>query len=450
MEDGLPPIKYCLYARKSSEQDERQAMSIDSQIKEMTGMAEREALEIVEIKQESHSAKQSGQRPVFNEMVEDIRHGKFTAILTWDPSRLSRCAGDLGSLVDLMDSNKLVHIRTFGQSFSNTPNEKFLLMILCSQAKLENDNRGVNVKRGIRAKCEMGWRPCMPPIGYFNRALNGVKDIIVDDERAPYVKEMFARAATGESGRDLKVWLDATEFRTRAGAFITKSQIYSMLKNPFFYGEFQYPKSSGKWYKGNHEPLITKELFDRVQAQLYAPPRSKWGAKYFAFKGIAKCLDCGAQIVGEEKFKKRKDGSRNRHIYYHCSRQVEYYCTQPYVREQDLINQVIDLIKGLDYDQLKIGYKIRYRLNEYDLMTREHVKHQRSEKEVFYAYTNYLLRIGDNKEKAEFLKSLSLPLVLHNRRIQLAKLPVQQDELAAAKSIVEQIVPVAAEVVKGN
>lgn len=70
--------------------------------------------------------------------------------------RLSRNAGDLGSLVDLMDSNKLQQIRTYGQSFSNTPNEKFLLMILCSQVKLENDNRGVNVKRGIRAKCETG------------------------------------------------------------------------------------------------------------------------------------------------------------------------------------------------------------------------------------------------------------------------------------------------------
>jgi len=60
-----------------------------------------------------------------------------------------------------MDQGKLKTIRTFSQSFSNNPNEKFLLMILCSQAKLENDNRGINVKRGLRAKCEAGWRPNM-------------------------------------------------------------------------------------------------------------------------------------------------------------------------------------------------------------------------------------------------------------------------------------------------
>lgn len=392
-------------------------MSIDSQIKEMLAMAEREGLEIAAIKQESFSAKQSACRPVFNELLNDIRSDKFNGILTWAPDRLSRNAGDLGSLVDLMDSDKLVQIRTFSQSFRNNPNEKFLLMILCSQAKLENDNRGVNVKRGIRAKCEMGWRPCLPPIGYYNRAMAGVRDIVVDEERAPYVKEMFARAANGESGQDLKVWLDSTPFRTRAGAFITKSQIYSMLRNPFFYGEFQYPKKSGKWYKGNHTPLITKELFDQVQDKLYAPPRSKWGEKYFAFKGLAKCRECGASIVGEEKFKRRKDGGRNRHVYYHCSRQVEYYCTQPYMREADLVNQVLDIIKSLKFEDIRLGSKLKYKLHEYDLMTKEHIGTARSSEQIFYAYADYLMRLGDNKEKADFIKSLNLPLVIHNRRI---------------------------------
>ena len=169
-------------------------MSIDSQIKEMHAMADREGLNVVEIKHESFSAKQSGHRPVFNELLHDLRNGKYDAVLTWAPDRLSRNAGDLGSLVDLMDLNRLQRIRTFGQSFSNTPNEKFLLMILCSQAKLENDNRGINVKRGIRAKCEMGWRPGSAPIGYINRAFGGVRDIVIDNDRAPIVREMFERS----------------------------------------------------------------------------------------------------------------------------------------------------------------------------------------------------------------------------------------------------------------
>ena len=133
--------KYCLYARKSSESEERQVLSIDSQIKEMLQLAEREGLEIVAMKRESHSAKETGQRTVFNEIVEEISSGKYNAILTWAPDRISRNAGDLGKIVDLMDAGKLLQIRTFGQTFGNNPNEKFLLMILGSQAKLENDTK---------------------------------------------------------------------------------------------------------------------------------------------------------------------------------------------------------------------------------------------------------------------------------------------------------------------
>ncbi len=68
-----------------------------------------------------------------------------------------------------MDAGQLHEIRTYGQKFSNNPNEKFLLMILESQAKLENDNRGVNVKRGLRTRVEMGLWPGVAPLGYLNQ-----------------------------------------------------------------------------------------------------------------------------------------------------------------------------------------------------------------------------------------------------------------------------------------
>ena len=89
-------IKYCLYARKSTENEECQILSIDSQIKEMLRLAERESLDIVEIKRESHSAKETGTRPIFNEIIEDIKQGKYNAILTWAPDRISRNARGSG------------------------------------------------------------------------------------------------------------------------------------------------------------------------------------------------------------------------------------------------------------------------------------------------------------------------------------------------------------------
>jgi site-specific DNA recombinase len=178
-------VRYCLYARKSTESDEKQALSIESQVKEMLRIAERDSLEIIDIRREAHSAKDSGQRPVFSEILRDIQIGRYTGILTWAPDRLSRNAGDLGSLVDFMDQKRLVEIRTFGQGFTNSPSDKFLLMILCSQAKLENDNKSINVKRGLRTRCEMGLWPAPAPMGYLNEMRADRKGHVYID---PYIR----------------------------------------------------------------------------------------------------------------------------------------------------------------------------------------------------------------------------------------------------------------------
>lgn len=417
MMDTQPHLRYCLYARKSTEQDERQAMSIDSQIKEMMDLANREQLQVVTIKQESYSAKASAKRPIFNSLLEEIRNDLYDGILTWAPDRLSRNAGDLGSLVDLMDAGKLQKIRTFGQSFSNTPNEKFLLMILCSQAKLENDNRGVNVKRGIRAKCEMGWRPCMPPLGYFTRAATGKKrDVILDEERAPYLRKMFEMASEGKSGRHIRQWFENNNVRTRGDKSIPLSMIYKMLKNTFYYGEFEYPKGSDVWYQGNHEPLISKELFNRVQEQLKVPLKSKWGSKEFPFKQFIKCYSCRSSLVGEAKIKKRADGSEKTHIYYHCSRQVDYSCKEPYATEEDIVRQLSAMSNGLITDIREVDPGLRGAIEKFDRMMS--ITYQdNSQTKSIHSYVKYVLQNGTQFERTRLVKNLNIKLALRNREL---------------------------------
>jgi len=417
MHKELTELKYCLYARKSSEQDERQAMSIDSQLKEMADLAINSGLNVVKVKQESHSAKMSAQRPVFMEMLEEIRNGEYNGILTWAPDRLSRNAGDLGSLVDLMDAKKLAHIKTHSQEFSNNPNEKFLLMILCSQAKLENDNRAINVKRGIRAKCEMGWRPCMPPLGYFTRAATGKeRDVIIDEERAPYIRQMFEMSASGKSGRHIRQWLDDNNVRTRKGKHISLSIIYRMLKNPYYYGEFEYPKESGQWYKGNHEPLITKELFNKVQGALVVPLKPKWGAKEFPFKQFLKCYSCGSSIVGEEKIKTRKDGTRKRFVYYHCSRQVDYSCKELFAREATIIEELSKLSGSLISAESQLEPGLINAIDRFEKIIST-TRSMPSRQAAINDYINYVLKKGTSFEKTRLIRNLNIEFALHERKL---------------------------------
>jgi DNA invertase Pin-like site-specific DNA recombinase len=423
----IQKIKYVLYARKSTESEEKQVLSIDSQVKEMLDLAERDGLEVVEIRRESHSAKESGQRPVYKEILEDVRRGRFNGILTWAPDRLSRNAGDLGSIVDLMDQKLLMEIRTYGQHFKNSPNEKFLLMILCSQAKLENDNKSVNVKRGLRTRVEMGLWPAPAPTGYLKeKRMDRKCETLVDPERAPTVKKMFERVAYEHwTGRKIYNWLRFDlNFRTVCGKkHLSLGNIYKILDNPFYYGIFEYPKKSGNWYTGKHEPLITKDLFDLVQGQIKSNVLRAEN-KEFAFTKMMTCGLCGSGITATEKFKKQKNGNVHRYVYYGCTKAHEAKCKCGYLEEKEILKQFGLLIDNVNLNEIEIKEKIKAdverfsKLQKFLLGTKEKISIPDID---IRGYAKYILKEGNDTEKRELLGCLKSKIFLSEKKIILVK-----------------------------
>ena len=419
-------VRYCLYARKSTEQDEKQALSIDSQVKEMLAIAERDGLEVIDIRRESHSAKDSGQRPVFKEILEDLRRDRFNGILAWAPDRLSRNAGDLGSVVDLMDEKHLIEIRTYGQQFRNSPNEKFLLMILCSQAKLENDNKSINVKRGLKTRCEMGLWPCPAPTGYVKeKRMDRRCQTLIDPERGAIVKKIFEKVAYEKwSGRKVYHWLkfDLNFRSANSNKNLTLSNIYLMLENPFYYGVFEYPRKSGNWYQGTYEPLITKELFDQVQAQMKSQVvRSE--SKEFAFTKLMTCGLCESGICADEKFKKPKNGNIHRYVYYGCTRSRDKNCKCGFIEEKELIKQFEEMLGGIDLDEIGIKEKLKIEVERFKKFQRV-ILGSKEKIEIgdvdIRNYAKYILRDGANVEKRELLGCFKSKILLKNKVICLA------------------------------
>jgi len=415
-------VKYCLYARKSSEQDERQALSIDSQIKEMLAIAERDDLEIVDIRREAHSAKDSGQRPAFKELLEDVKRGRYNGILTWAPDRLSRNAGDLGSVVDLMDQKLLIEIRTYGQYFRNSPNEKFLLMILCSQAKLENDNKSVNVKRGLKTRVEMGLWPAPAPTGYLKEGRMDKKcQVILDPDRAPIIKKMFEKVAYEKwSGRKVFNWLKFDlNFKTTGNKNLTLGNVFVILQNHFYYGIFEYPKKSGNWYTGKHESIITKELFDAVQNQIKSQfVRSE--SKEFAFTKLMACGLCGSGITADEKFKKQKNGNIHRYVYYGCAKTKDRRCRGGYINEVDLLKQFEILIEGINIDEIGIKEKIRIEVERFKKFQQVvlGIKEKIVIKDIdIRNYAKYVLQQGLLVEKRELLSCMKGEIKLREKTL---------------------------------
>jgi site-specific DNA recombinase len=350
MKEVIEKIEYGLYARKSSEQEDRQVLSIGSQVNEMTEIAKRSNLVFGEPYTEAHSAKAPG-RPVFNRLFDDIEAGKIQGIIAWSPDRLSRNPMDAGRIIYLLDIGKLKEVVTSGQVFRNTPNDKFLLNLLCIQAKYDNDNKGVSVKRGLKAKTEMGIMPAPALTGYMNDkyAEKGNKTILPDLERFDLVRKMFDLMLTG-SYNPVQVLRIANEdwgFRTKKGKKLAKSTFYRMLTLPFYYGIFEYPMRSGNWVKGIHKPMITEEEYDRIQILLGRKGRPRPKAHIFDFTGMMRCGECGAMITAEEKIKRQKNGNVHQYIYYHCTKKINRNCTQGSIEAKELKKQIVKEIEDL-------------------------------------------------------------------------------------------------------
>ena len=424
---AVAPVAYCLYARKSTESDEKQALSIDSQVNEMLAIAKRDNLNVVDIRRESFSSKEVGKRPVFNQMLDDVRIGKFNALLTWAPDRLSRNAGDLGAIVDLLDKDALVEVRTYGQKFTNSPNEKFLLMILGSQAKLENDQKGVNVKRGLRARCAMGLWPAPAPTGYLNYNQRDKKcEIYPDPQRASMIKRIFEKFVYEDmAGREIFTWLKEVNFTSVQGKHLSLSNVYKVLNTPLYTGEFDYPRESGQWYQGKHEPILSKELYRLAQEKMQGN-RSIRGIKRndFAFTKLMVCGLCGSGVSAQEKYKRLKKGVTYRYIYYSCSRAKDRYCKNLYLEESEVVKQIAEIIEQLDLDTVNLGYKVEKEIERYShfqskvLGIPEDETHKKRNVDI-KNYAKYLLKEGTIVEKRDLLSNLKSKLVLTNKIISL-------------------------------
>lgn len=336
--------------------------------------------------------------------------------------RISRNAGDLGSIVDLIDSGKLREIRTHSQSFTNTPNDKFLLMILGSQAKLENDNRGINVKRGMKTKCEMGFRPNMTPIGYMNDHYSGKgqKRVFIDKKRAPFIIEAFERVAKGASGRDIYTWLAEVGFRGKKGKIMTLSMVYRMLNNPYYCGIFEFPIGSGKWYKGAYKPLISRELFEAVQTKMTVAPKSKPGTKQFTYTKLQnlRCGSCSSGITAQEKYKQTKKYGVKRYIYYHCTQSRNFDCSESYLREEKLTEAFIELLANITVDEIKAKDALQTELDKFTrLSVSVRGNNDKPEDINLENFAGYILNEGTRLEKRALISCLNQTLYLKDKTI---------------------------------
>ena len=324
-------MKYFIYTRKSTDSEERQVLSIESQISELKEFAAKEKLEIVASLSEAKTAKEPG-RTVFGEMLARIEKGEAQGILAWHPDRLARNSIDGGKIIYLLDTGKIKDLKFPTFWFDSTPQGKFMMNIAFGQSKYYIDNLSENIKRGHRAKLRKGIWPNFAPLGYSNNPKTRAID--VDSEKAPFVRKAFELYSTGEyTLKALAKVLDQAGLRSYKGNVLSVSCVQRMLQNPIYYGVFSF---NGEIYDGTHEPIISKKLFDSVQQVMSNRGKKKRKRKHeFAFSGLMKCGNCDCLITAEKQ---------KGHHYYRCTKKKQK-CEEKYLREENLVEQMKGIIQ---------------------------------------------------------------------------------------------------------
>jgi site-specific DNA recombinase len=334
--------KFYIYARKSTDVEDKQVLSIEAQLAELREYAKREGLNIAAEFIEKKSAKTTG-RPVFGKMLAELESNGGN-ILAWHPDRLARNSVDGGQIVYLLDSGKLGTLKFPSFWFENTSQGKFMLSIAFGQSKYYVDNLSENTKRGLRQKVRRGERPGLAPVGYINDVRT--KTVIVNKQLAPVVAAAFELYAEGnQTLESVAVFLKSKGITSKSGKQLTKDQIKRILVNPFYYGHFRY---LGEIHEGKHKAILSKKLFDRVQTVIAKRCHPQKGATApQVFCGLLTCATCKMSITAEKKIKHQKNGNTHKYIYYRCTRKNKTIaCKEPPVTEPDLAAQLSDILQG--------------------------------------------------------------------------------------------------------
>ncbi len=324
------------YTRVSSAEQLREGFSIAAQRAAIHDYAARNGFVIVAEFSDDETAKSTGRRD-FSKMIEFLRANECVLICE-KTDRLYRNLKDYLTIDEL--GVELHFVKEGGRNGSHA-DAKFMHGIRVLMAKKYVDNLSEEVRKGLRQKCEEGGWPTWAPLGYVN-----VKDaaekkrtggIVRDPEKCEMVVQLFEAAATGEYslGR-LRQFAESAGLRGRYGAVLSKSAVQYVLTNEAYVGQFTW---SGVTYLGKYEPLISRDLFERVQRALRGGSKPKTRKNIFAYAGLVYCDACNGVLTGDLK--------KSRYIYYAC--RGTHSCKR-YYPESVFEAKVVEILRSLEVD----------------------------------------------------------------------------------------------------
>ncbi len=323
-------LRYVIYARKSTDEKEKQVHSTEDQVAVCVEYAQDKNLKVVDILEEKMTAKQAGVRPVFLKMLEKLRKGEYDGIIAWHPDRLARNMKEAGEVIDLLDKQVIKDLQFKSFSFSNDTSGKMLLGITFVLSKEYTDKLSDDVTRGNRKSLERG--------SYVNKSKHGyVKDrngrLVPDGNNFILVKKAF------EMRLDKKTLKEIAEFMTKNGYYhsntetspqihgMNENKVHTIMRDPVYTGILMYGKTDVVNLMESQDfiPMISVDDFmqinkftnDKEFIKLSKQYKKGEDIKADLMRGMIICGECEEEMTAGITTKAQKNGSGG-YFYYRC------------------------------------------------------------------------------------------------------------------------------------
>ncbi len=320
-------LRYVAYVRKSSEEEERQSLSIPAQKRRIKDQFPK--LKIVKWLEESKSAFTPG-REQFGEMMRILQENEADGIVGWHPDRLSRNEIDAAAITYGLRTGLIKDLKFGSYFFDNSPEGIMMLQNVMSHSQYFSSKLSKDIRRGNDEQRKRGWLTGNSIEGYLNaRADNGMDyGVIVKDEvRFPLRRKMWDLMLTGRYSvpQILDMVNNEWGYMTRGNKRypsgpMSRTALYNMFNNPRYAGKIPVPREVDIYEKAEYPAMVSVEEFDRVQDLLGSKGTRKLAARReFTYRGILACGECGCLITAEFKTRYFKNGNSRDYTYYHCT-----------------------------------------------------------------------------------------------------------------------------------
>lgn len=322
-------LRYVLYVRKSTEDEGSQVRTHKDQIKHCMKLAESKGLNVVATFKESKSAKKSNNRPVFNQVLEDIRSNKYDAILAYAPDRLSRNMLEGGLLINMLDEGMIKDLQFPTLLFSNDASGKLTLGIMFSISKHFSDDLSTKVQKGVSGNLEEGKSGGQPKWGYDRDDQSG---LYLPNDWFDVVQEAWYMRARGATNKVVLDYLIEKDYHrmtkpSRKNKFSkkivpTEKSVGQMFRDPFYYGLLVQTEQTIDLPRIHLDfvPMIDEETYNQVQALAYTRKRDTSSKKRLEFKPLTHMVFCG--VCKSDRWMlagKNKPGGSAQHVLsYRC------------------------------------------------------------------------------------------------------------------------------------